>query len=270
MTSGVSARPSRPPAPRRTISFLAVDDFERQIRPHPHDDHVQRVGADVDGSNAHHSGSGRNNYRRRGLGYNHRSTVILLSCPVPPDLTTCFAHASSDLRGCYMALKKAMSGRCTARGSRRGVSARCFLYSSSTRSSHRSSAVGCEKSRSGLGTVREFDVLLGVIDELNATGRYPNAALVRVAAGIGDDRSHVRERLLAKVPIHELRRVAARLEKTARAVEQDAAPFGPGTARRSWRWAIDARVARRASTLAAAVSDAGARLSRRAPSTLCA
>ncbi len=109
-----------------------------------------------------------------------------------------------------------------------------------------------------LGTVREFDVLLGVIDELNATGRYPNAALVRVAAGIGDDRSHVRERLLAKVPIHELRRVAARLEKTARAVEQDAAPFGPGTARRSWRWAIDARVARRASTLAAAVSDAGA------------
>lgn len=109
-----------------------------------------------------------------------------------------------------------------------------------------------------LGTVREFDVLLGVIDELNATGRYPNAALARVAASIGDDRSHARERLLTKVPIHELRRVAARLEKTARAVEQDAAPFGPGTARRSWRWAIDARVARRASTLAAALSNAGA------------
>ncbi|HEY3044688.1 MAG TPA: CHAD domain-containing protein [Vicinamibacterales bacterium] len=110
-----------------------------------------------------------------------------------------------------------------------------------------------------LGTVREFDVLLGVIDELRETGRrYPNNALARVAANIGEDRSHARERLLAKVPIDELRRVAAKLDKMARAVEKDEAPRRSGTARRSWRWALDARVARRASTLAAAMSDAGA------------
>ena len=109
-----------------------------------------------------------------------------------------------------------------------------------------------------LGTVREFDVLLGVIDELKEAGRYPNAALVRVAANIGEDRIQARERLLAKIPIDELRRVAAKLEKVARTLEKDGALRRAGTARRSSRWAIDARVARRASTLAAAMSDAGA------------
>jgi CHAD domain-containing protein len=109
-----------------------------------------------------------------------------------------------------------------------------------------------------LGTVREFDVLLGVIDELRETGRYPKNALARVTANICEDRSQARERLLAKVPIDELRRVAAKLDKMARAVEKDGAPRRGGTARRSWRWALDARVARRASTLAAAMSDAGA------------
>ena len=33
--------------------LLAIDDFERQIRPHAHDDHVNRVRADVDGGDAH-------------------------------------------------------------------------------------------------------------------------------------------------------------------------------------------------------------------------
>ena len=109
-----------------------------------------------------------------------------------------------------------------------------------------------------LGTVREFDVLLGVIDELKNVGRYPRAALARVAADIGEDRSQARERLLAKVSIDELRRVAAKLDKISRAVENDAAPRASGTARRSWQWAIGARVARRASTLAVLMADAGA------------
>ena len=33
--------------------LLAVDDLERQIRPHPDDDHVDGVRADVDGGDAH-------------------------------------------------------------------------------------------------------------------------------------------------------------------------------------------------------------------------
>ena len=33
--------------------FLAIDDLEREVRSHPDDDHVDGVGADVDGGNAH-------------------------------------------------------------------------------------------------------------------------------------------------------------------------------------------------------------------------
>ena len=107
-----------------------------------------------------------------------------------------------------------------------------------------------------LGTVREFDVLLGVLDDLKKTGRYPKTALPRVAAHIGENRTHARDRLLEKIDMGELRRVAAKLEKVARTLEDSSA--GRITTRRSWRWAIDARVARRAATLAAAVGDAGA------------
>src|SRR5437764_11365081 len=47
-----------------------------------------------------------------------------------------------------------------------------------------------------LGVVREFDVLLGVIEELTTVGRYQEAALGRVAEGLARDRSRARERLL--------------------------------------------------------------------------
>jgi CHAD domain-containing protein len=107
-----------------------------------------------------------------------------------------------------------------------------------------------------LGSVRELDVLLGVIDELKKVGRYPKAALGRVSAHIGENRVHARERLLEKVPLGELRRVAAKLEKLARALEN--CSDNRVTARHSWRWAIDARVARRASRVSAAIADAGA------------
>ena len=33
--------------------FFAIDDFKRQIGPHPHDDHVQRICPDIDGGDAH-------------------------------------------------------------------------------------------------------------------------------------------------------------------------------------------------------------------------
>jgi CHAD domain-containing protein len=107
-----------------------------------------------------------------------------------------------------------------------------------------------------LGTIREFDVMLGVLDELKNGGRYPKPALARIAAHLGENRGHARERLLEKIPAGELRRVGAKLEKVARTLESSSE--SPVTARRSWRWAIDARVARRASRLAAAMVDAGA------------
>ena len=114
------------------------------------------------------------------------------------------------------------------------------------------------KITSRLGSVREFDVLLAVIDELRGIGRYPHGALMRVAASISDDRGSARERLLAKVPLRELHRVAAKLTKVARKLNEADARSRSVAARRSWRWAIDARIARRAGALSAAMSKAGA------------
>ena len=108
-----------------------------------------------------------------------------------------------------------------------------------------------------LGSVRELDVLAGILDELDKAGRHSQPALARIAAAVADERARKRERLLAKGQLRELRRVGAKLEKLAEALEtQDAAPRR-GTDRRSWMWAIDARVARRAATLATAISGAG-------------
>jgi len=108
-----------------------------------------------------------------------------------------------------------------------------------------------------LGKIRELDVLLGLIDELAKTDRYPQSALSRVAAGIGKERGRKRERLLAKGQLRELRRVGAKLEKVTRTLESEDAAPGRRTERRSWKWAVDARVARRADTLNAAISKAG-------------
>jgi CHAD domain-containing protein len=107
-----------------------------------------------------------------------------------------------------------------------------------------------------LGSVREFDVLPAVLDELRAIERYPQGALNRVAAHIGEDRASARARLLGRVQMGELRRVATKLDKVTRTLEKS---FDRRLAERhSWRWAIDARIARRRSTLAAAIAEAGA------------
>jgi hypothetical protein len=51
-------RPSIEPAGAETDHFLlAIDDLERQVRPDPYDDHVERVRADVDGGYAHEIGA---------------------------------------------------------------------------------------------------------------------------------------------------------------------------------------------------------------------
>ena len=52
--------------------LLAIDDLEREIGADPHDDHVQRIGADVDGGDSHvnsvcwpHASSEPGRYNRR-------------------------------------------------------------------------------------------------------------------------------------------------------------------------------------------------------------
>ncbi|MGB7220131.1 MAG: CHAD domain-containing protein [Vicinamibacterales bacterium] len=105
------------------------------------------------------------------------------------------------------------------------------------------------------GVVRELDVLLAVVDDLAATGRYSRPALARVALAVGDERRRARARLLTKSTLTELHRVAAKLERIERRLES-AGARPPRAASRTWRWAIEARIARRAATLSEAISAA--------------
>ena len=102
-----------------------------------------------------------------------------------------------------------------------------------------------------LGTVRELDVLCLLIEELRESGQYDQQALRRLAAAIGDERKHARDRLLSRLPTDELHRIAGKLDKIADDLK--ARKASPG-----WRWAIEARVTHRALALKDALLDAGA------------
>jgi CHAD domain-containing protein len=108
-----------------------------------------------------------------------------------------------------------------------------------------------------LGTVRELDVLLLLIDELHVSGRRGSGGLGRVGVRVSKNRDHARKRLSTRFPISEMARLARKLDRIVVAL-QDAERASSKTAARSWRWAIDARVAKRAARLASAMSDAGA------------
>ena len=108
-----------------------------------------------------------------------------------------------------------------------------------------------------LGTVRELDVLLILIDELHVSGRRGSVGLARVGVTVSKDRDEARKRLFAHLPVAEMSRMARKLGRIT-AELQDAERASSKTAARNWRWAIDARVARRAERLSAAMADAGA------------
>jgi CHAD domain-containing protein len=105
-----------------------------------------------------------------------------------------------------------------------------------------------------LGPVRELDVLLPLIDELHESRRGSERALRRVAEAVRTARGEAREDLGGKTTAAELRYVSRKLESALKTLERaDTRPSARG-----WQWALDARVARRASTLGDAINDAGA------------
>ena len=101
-----------------------------------------------------------------------------------------------------------------------------------------------------LGPVRELDVLGQLTDELEESGRHDAQVLRRVSAAIAGECRQAREHLYAKLPTGELRRIADKLEKIAGDL-QERKPS------REWRWAVDARVSRRAATVTQALDEAG-------------
>jgi CHAD domain-containing protein len=109
-----------------------------------------------------------------------------------------------------------------------------------------------------LGGVREYDVLLALTEELAGTGRYNAPAVRRVAASLAEDESTARARLLDKIDVDDIHRLAGKLDKAAKTLECRNTRAGrTGNSPRSSRWAIDARLSRRASTLIAGIANAG-------------
>jgi len=111
-----------------------------------------------------------------------------------------------------------------------------------------------------LGRVRNLDVLLLLLGELQNTGRPDKRSLTRLAAAVTEERGQERAKMAAKLPISDLHRLAGKLDKIARQLKATERPVAAGDAAKgkSWQWAIDARLARRAARLAAAIEDAGA------------
>jgi CHAD domain-containing protein len=107
-----------------------------------------------------------------------------------------------------------------------------------------------------LGPVRELDVLLGLVHEFGQAGSR-RRALELVAARVHAERSGAGAELRHELPIPDLERIARRLERATRALEKSERR-GNGERDRAWRWAIDARLARRAGALADAIRAAGA------------
>jgi CHAD domain-containing protein len=115
-----------------------------------------------------------------------------------------------------------------------------------------------------LGRVRELDVLILLIQELAENGRYCPMALKRLRAMAAPARDAARERLSANLPTAKLERLALKLERVFEELESDGPRSGRNGAngangsRRAWLWALEARLARRAALVRAAIETAGA------------
>jgi CHAD domain-containing protein len=104
-----------------------------------------------------------------------------------------------------------------------------------------------------LGRVREADVMLLLIAQLHESGRFSDPALRLVREAARAARDEARARMPAKAAAAALARIGRKLNRAARKLE------GPEDVhtRRAWRWALDARVSRRARALSDAVDNAG-------------
>jgi CHAD domain-containing protein len=86
-------------------------------------------------------------------------------------------------------------------------------------------------------------------------------ALKRLGAMAAQARVSARERLSTKLPLAKLDRLARRLDRVAKSLQSDDERPGrpePGGHKRASLWAVEARVARRAASLRAAIGAAGA------------
>jgi CHAD domain-containing protein len=114
-----------------------------------------------------------------------------------------------------------------------------------------------KKTTTRLGTVRELDVLLLLIDELHDSGRPENGGLSRIGVSVARDRDAARKRLLSDLPVASMRRLAGKLDRVVHHLHGEEAAAS-STAGHAWRWALEAQVASRAGRMRTAIEEAGA------------
>ena len=108
-----------------------------------------------------------------------------------------------------------------------------------------------------LGSVRELDVLLQLIHELTGAHRELSDPLSRVAIAVSKARDDARGELSDELPIRDMRRLAKRLATLSDELAQSDRSRVARKRQQRCRWAVDARVARRAQQLHTALSEAG-------------
>jgi len=112
-----------------------------------------------------------------------------------------------------------------------------------------------------LGTVREADVLLLLVGELEEDRRFSTAALRSIGAAAAKTRVGARAGLAATLPTAKLQRLSQELERAAKSLQpRHAKPDHPGVRvhGRPWLWALEARLVHRAARVEEAVEAAGA------------
>ena len=100
-----------------------------------------------------------------------------------------------------------------------------------------------------LGTVRELDVSLQLLDELAAKDDLSRPALQDVRLHVIEERDKRRAAMLARLAEVKADKLARRLKTVTEAVREDASG--------AWRQALGTRLVKRAKRLAAAVENAG-------------
>jgi CHAD domain-containing protein len=108
-----------------------------------------------------------------------------------------------------------------------------------------------------LGSVRELDVLMLLIDELHVSRRAHRLALGRLAIAVSKRRDGARKHLTHRLPRTEVRRATRKLKRILDGLRKGEEESS-SKPKRAWRWALDARIVRRATRLQAAMEHAGA------------
>jgi CHAD domain-containing protein len=100
-----------------------------------------------------------------------------------------------------------------------------------------------------LGTVREVDVSLQILDELAAKDDLSRPALQDVRLHVIEERDRRREAMLARLADVKTDKLARRLKTVTEAVQEDTSE--------AWRQALGTRLVKRAKRLVAAIENAG-------------